>query len=133
MLQSYLSLPLVTNQIEISPLQLALFDEGSLDFLLEKRIRPMAWSPLAGGQIFNQDQRRLRVAETLRAIGEKYGEQRLDVLSYAWLLARPAKIMLIIGSGQIARVESAVRALDITFTEEEWINVYFASQGYDIP
>ncbi|WGE54785.1 aldo/keto reductase [Actinobacillus equuli subsp. equuli] len=133
MLQSYLSLPLVTNQIEISPLQLAPFDDGSLDFLLEKRIRPMAWSPLAGGKMFNQDERSLRVAKALRTIGEKYGEQRLDVLSYAWLLAHPVKIMPIIGSGQITRVENAVRALDIAFSEEEWINVYVASQGHDIP
>nr|WP_254240757.1 aldo/keto reductase [Actinobacillus suis] len=114
-------------------MQLAPFDDGSLDFLLEKRIRPMAWSPLAGGKIFNQDQRSLQVAKALRTIGEKYGEQRLDVLSYAWLLAHPAKIMPIIGSGQIARVENAVRALDITLSEEEWINVYVASQGHDIP
>ncbi|PJG82531.1 aldo/keto reductase [Caviibacterium pharyngocola] len=131
MLQSYVNQPLITNQIEISPLHLTPFDNGTLDFLLEKRIKPMAWSPLAGGKLFAENGH--RVAEILRKIGEKKGETRLDTLAYAWLLSHPAKIMPIVGSGQIERVKSAVDALTISFSEEEWIAVYVASQGHDIP
>ena len=50
MLQSYLDVPLVTNQVEISPYCLEHFDNGNMDFFLEKRIKPLAWSPLAGGK-----------------------------------------------------------------------------------
>ena len=134
MLQSYVKQPLVTNQIEISPLHLTSFDDGNLDFLLEKRIKPMAWSPLAGGKLFSaSNETAKRVAQTLLEIGESKGETRLDTLCYAWLLAHPAKIMPIIGSGNPERVKSAVDSMQISFNEEEWIKVYVASQGHDIP
>ncbi len=134
MLQSYVRQPLITNQIEISPLQLAPFDNGMLDFLLEKRIKPMAWSPLAGGKLFtHNDAASQRVTNALREIGETKGETRLDTLIYAWLLAHPATIMPIIGSGKIERIKNAVDALAITFSQEEWIKVYMAAQGHDIP
>ncbi|TDQ56391.1 putative oxidoreductase [Mesocricetibacter intestinalis] len=134
MLQSYVAQPLVTNQIEISPLHLAPFEDGSLDFLLEKRIKPMAWSALGGGRLFSaQDQCSRRVVQTLAQIGEEKGESRLDTLAYAWLLAHPAQIMPIIGSGKTERIKNAVDALNISFSEEEWIKVYVAARGQDIP
>lgn len=133
MLQSYVKQPLMTNQIEISPLHRQAFDDGTLDFLLEKRIPPMAWSPLAGGRLFNQEENSRAVQKTLLEIGETKGETRLDTLAYAWLLAHPANIMPIMGSGKIERVKSAADALQISFTEEEWIKVYVAAQGHDIP
>lgn len=134
MLQSYVKQPLITNQIEISPLHLNAFDDGSLDFLLEKRIKPMAWSPLAGGRLFDKtDKRGCTVATQLLDIGRDKNEERLDVLALAWLLNHPAYIMPILGSGNIERVRNIVNALKITFTEEEWIKVYVASQGFDIP
>lgn len=134
MLQSYVNQPLVTNQIEISPLHLKPFDDGSLDFLLEKRIKPMAWSPFAGGRLFDPlDERGARVSQALLEIGEQKGESRLEVLALAWLLAHPAKIMPILGSGKIERVRSASDALQLSFSEEEWIKVYVAAQGFDIP
>lgn len=134
MLQSYVDQPLMTNQIEISPLHLAPFEDGSLDFLLEKRIRPMAWSPLGGGRLFDSaDAQSRRVAEALLVAGERQGETRLDTLAYAWLLAHPAKISAIVGSGRLERIRNAADALAVNFTEAEWIAVYAASQGYDVP
>ena len=93
----------------------------------------MAWSPLAGGRLFNQDENSRAVQKTLLEIGETKGETRLDTLAYAWLLAHPANIMPIMGSGKIERMKSAADALQISFTEEEWIKVYVAAQGHDIP
>ena len=45
MLQSYLAEPLLTNQVEASPLHLNAFDDGTIDLALRMRIRPMVWSP----------------------------------------------------------------------------------------
>lgn len=53
MLQSYLPFPLITNQIELSAYNLENFEDGTLNLCQEKRVAPMAWSPLAGGAIFN--------------------------------------------------------------------------------
>lgn len=134
MLQSYLGQNLVTNQIEISPMCLTSFDNGDLDFVLEKRMKPMAWSPLAGGKLFDKnDERAQRIQAALREVGEKYDENRLDTLAYAWLLNHPAQIMPIVGSGQISRIQNAVDALNIHFSDEDWIAVYSASQGKNVP
>ncbi len=134
MLQSWVDQPLVTNQIEISPLHPAPFDDGSLDFMLEKRLRPMAWSPLGGGGLFNpESQRSARIAEALLAAGQAHGETRLDTLAYAWLLAHPAGIMPIVGSGLPDRIRNAADALNIPFNEQEWLSVYTASQGKPLP
>lgn len=134
MLQSHLGQNLVTNQIEISPMCLTSFDNGDLDFALEKRMKPMAWSPLAGGKLFDgNDERAQRIQAALREVGEKYGENRLDTLAYAWLLNHPAKIMPIVGSGQIERIRNAVDALRLNFSEEDWIQIYSASQGKNVP
>ncbi|TNH03260.1 oxidoreductase [Testudinibacter sp. TR-2022] len=134
MLQSYLDQPLLTNQIEISPLHLAPFDDGTLDYLMEKRIRPMAWSPLAGGELFNKDNPAgVRVRKALLDIGQRFNETHLDTLAYAWLLSHPAKITPVIGSGELRRIQRAVDALSIQFSEQDWIEVYKAAQGHDIP
>ncbi len=134
MLQSYVDQTLATNQIEISPLHLAAFEDGSLDYLLEQRVAPMAWSPLGGGRLFDEGNKQSRrVAAALLAAGERQGETRLDTLAYAWLLAHPAGIRPIVGSQRLARIRNAVDALRVTFSEEEWIAVYAASQGHDVP
>ena len=52
LLQSRLDAPLVTNQVEINPLNFDVVHDGTLDQLQMQRISPMAWSCLAGGQIF---------------------------------------------------------------------------------
>lgn len=134
MLQSYVNQTLATNQIEISPLHIAPFEDGSLDYLLEKRVKPMAWSPLAGGQLFDgSDEQSQRVAEALLKAGEAYNETRIDTLAYAWLLNHPSGMMPIVGSGKIERVKNAVDALTIRFSEEAWINVYSAALGHEVP
>jgi predicted oxidoreductase len=97
-------------------------------------MKPMAWSPLAGGKLFDgNDERAQRVQAALREVGEKYGENRLDTLAYAWLLNHPAKIMPIVGSGQISRIQNAVDALRLNFSEEDWIQIYSASVGKPVP
>ncbi len=54
MLQSKLSFPLVTNQVEISVLHTEPFDDGTLDSCAVRGISPMAWSPLGGGELFTE-------------------------------------------------------------------------------
>ena len=134
MLQSYLAEPLLTNQVEASPLHLNAFDDGTIDLALRMRIRPMVWSPLAGGRLFDTtDARSVRVAEALRAVGAPQGEERLDVLALAWLMAHPASIMPVVGSGNPARLRAAAEAVRVKFSEADWISVYAASQGHEVP
>uniref|UniRef100_UPI00046430B9 aldo/keto reductase n=1 Tax=Franconibacter pulveris TaxID=435910 RepID=UPI00046430B9 len=53
LLQSRLPFTLATNQVEISPVYQPLLLDGTLDQLQQLRIRPMAWSCLGGGRLFN--------------------------------------------------------------------------------
>lgn len=134
MLNSYLDNDLVTNQVEISPLCLNSFEDGTLDLMLEKRVKPMAWSPLAGGRIFKcSEDRDLRVKNVLNKIKEEVGARDIDEVAYAWLLMHPSKIMPIVGSGKLDRIKSAVRATEILLTRDQWFEIYVASRGVDIP
>ncbi len=134
LLSAYVEMPLVTNQVEISPMHLDSFIDGTLDHLMMKGVSPMAWSPLAGGDLFkNEDQRSEAVRKALLAVGEKQSENRLDTLAYAFLLNHPSRILPIVGSGKIERVKNAIDSLKIRFTQEEWLNVYKAALGHDLP
>src|SRR5262245_2712905 len=50
-LQAVCPFRLVVNQVEISLANLNCFEDGTLDQCLAERITPMAWSPLAAGQL----------------------------------------------------------------------------------
>ncbi|MGL4875930.1 MAG: aldo/keto reductase [Clostridium sp.] len=133
LLSSYYKEPLVTNQIEISPLKTSSLTDGSLDKALEKRISTMAWSPLAGGRIFKDDfEQALRVRVCLNELKEKYKAESIDQIAYAWLLKHPAKIMPIVGSSKISRVKIAIKALDINLSHEDWYLILEASLGKSV-
>ena len=134
MLNSYLDDSLVTNQVEISPLCLDAFENGTLDLMLEKRVKPMAWSPLAGGRLFKgNDERAIRVQKVLNKIKEEVSANDIDEVAYAWLLMHPSKIMPIVGSGKLDRIKAAVKATEIKLTRDQWFEIYVASRGVDIP
>ncbi len=124
MLQSYLDFPLITNQIELSAYHLENFEDGTVDLCQEERIAPMAWSPLAGGSIFSSDDERVKnLRVTLERIAGEIGAQGIDEVLYAWLLSHPANIMPIVGSGKINRIESAIRALNLTLSRDQWFEI----------
>ncbi len=134
MLQSYLKDPLVTNQIEVSPLQLEHFQKGTIDLLQEKRIKPMIWSPLSGGRIFNDQSASVqRIRSVLFEIAEECEAKDIDQVMYAWLLAHPANMMPISGSGKIDRVKKAADALEINLTRQQWFRIYESAQGHPVP
>ncbi|OPH53747.1 aldo/keto reductase [Vibrio campbellii] len=134
LLQSRLSKPLVTNQVEINPLNFEVAHDGTLDLLQTHRVRPMAWSCLGGGSIFTGDtEQAVRVRNELEAIREEVGANSIDEVIYAWVRRLPSKPMPIIGSGKIERVQAAVNALNIELTREQWYRVWVASKGHGVP
>lgn len=133
MLSSYLPFPLVTNQVEISVSHLDTFQDGTIEHCLQKRVAPMAWSPLAGGNIFaNNDEKTNRINKALQEVGEELSISEVDKLMYAWLLHHPSKIMPIVGSGKIDRIRAAAEALEIKLTRQQWFKIWIASTGEDV-
>ncbi|MFW1708217.1 aldo/keto reductase family oxidoreductase [Vibrio parahaemolyticus] len=134
LLQSRLGKPLVTNQVEINPLNFEVAHDGTLDQMQMLRTRPMAWSCLGGGSIFSgESEQSIRVRNELEAIREEVGATSIDQVIYAWVRSLPSKPILIIGSGKIERVQTAVNALNIELTREQWYRVWVASKGHGVP
>ncbi|ELX7500302.1 aldo/keto reductase family oxidoreductase [Vibrio fluvialis] len=134
LLQSRLGKPLVTNQVEINPLNFDVAHDGTLDQMQMLRTRPMAWSCLGGGAIFNGDSEQAqRVRAVLEELREELGAESIDQVIYAWVRALPSKPLPIIGSGKIERVQAAVDALGLTLSREQWYRVWVASKGHGVP
>lgn len=134
MLDNYLDDKLVTNQVEISPLCLENFENGNMDYFVEKKIKPMAWSPLAGGKIIiPKTEREQRIFNCLTEVANDLNVSNIDKIIYSWLLKHPSNIIPIIGSGKISRIKNAVAALTIEMTTEQWYQIYIASLGKDLP
>ncbi len=134
LLQSRLSMRLVTNQIEIAPSHLEHIYNGNLDYLQKERIYPMAWSPLGGGIIFNpSDEHTVRLKTKLEQIANELGLESIDKVIYSWILSHPAKIIPVVGSGKLNRLKSAVGALKIKLSVEQWFKILVASQGHPVP
>lgn len=134
LLQSRLGKPLVTNQVEINPLNFEVAHDGTLDQMQMLRTRPMAWSCLGGGSIFSgESEQAIRVRSELEAIREEVGATSIDQVIYAWVRRLPSKPIPIIGSGKIERVQTAVNALNIELTREQWYRVWVASKGHGVP
>ncbi|MHB8905594.1 MAG: aldo/keto reductase [Melioribacteraceae bacterium] len=133
MLQSRLDFPLSTNQIEVSVLCTEHFDNGNVDYLQEKRVAPMVWSPFAGGRIFweNSDQA-IRVRNVLNEFAVKY-QTGIDAIANAWLLAHPVNFIVVLGTGKIERIKSALKGMEIKLTREEWFKIWIASKGNEVP
>lgn len=133
MLQARIDVPLVTNQIEISPFQLAPFTNGDLDLAVKHRFKPMAWSPFGGGKLFNQAEIRPELKATLESIGNRYDGATIDLVVLAWLMRHPAGILPVLGTTKPERIGKMAQALDIELTNSEWFEIYVAARGEDIP
>ncbi len=132
LLQSRLPFSLVTNQLEISPVQQSGLLDGSLDQCQQLRIRPMAWSCLGGGRLFN-DPHFQPLRDELERVRQETGASSLDQVVYAWILMLPSRPLPIIGSGKTARVSDAVGALSVTLSRQQWFRIRKAALGYDVP
>ena len=129
LLQSAMSTPLLTNQIEISLAETSSLRNGDMAFLQERGIRPMAWSPLGGGSLFS-DGSDLRTAISKVALQHEIDEAAVAV---AWLLAHPAGILPVMGSNRIDRIRMFADALKVGMDRATWFELYVSALGADVP
>ncbi|HEH9404269.1 TPA: aldo/keto reductase family oxidoreductase [Aeromonas bestiarum] len=132
LLQSRLPFPLVTNQLEISPLNQSTTLDGTLDQCQQLRIKPMAWSCLGGGRLFN-GQEYVPLRAELEQIRHEVGAQHIEQLVYAWVMMLPSQPLPLIGSGKRERIAAAVAAESIVLTRQQWFRIRKAALGYDVP
>lgn len=132
LLQTRLPFSLVTNQLEISPVQQSVLLDGSLDQCQQHRIRPMAWSCLGGGLLFS-DPHYQPLRDELETVRQEIGASSLEQVVYAWVMMLPSKPMPIIGSGKTQRVSEAAGAVQLKMNRQQWFRIRKAALGYDVP
>lgn len=124
---------LVTNQIEFSPLQMQALADGSLEQAVDLDLRPMIWSPLAGGRLFDRSQEQhRRVHAVLSELAAAHGVSAAT-MAYAWILRHPSRPVPITGSGRTEALREAMAATQIDMSGEDWYRVWQASMGHDVP
>jgi len=132
LLQSRLPFTLTTNQVEISPVHQPLLLDGTLDQLQQLRVRPMAWSCLGGGRLFN-DITFQPLRDELAQVAQELNASSIEEVVYAWILRLPSQPLPIIGSGKIERVRAAIAAEHLQLTRQQWFRIRKAALGYDVP
>jgi predicted oxidoreductase len=106
--------------------------DGTLEQCVDLGLRPMVWSPLAGGRLFSgQDEQAQRVRAVLQALGERHAVS-VATVAYAWILRHPSRPLPITGSGRIEALREAVAALAVTLSAEDWYRVWQASIGHEV-
>jgi predicted oxidoreductase len=134
LLAAKLDVPLVTNQIEYSVLNMEAHADGSVELCQKLALRPMAWSPLGGGRLFQDDSDRAKhLRETLARVGREVGGASIDQVAIAWILRHPVQFVPVLGSGNPARIQRAVEALKIELSAEQWFEIRRDSLGRDVP
>jgi len=129
LLQSAMTERLVTNQIELSLGALDPFVNGDIAHLQEHHIPPMAWSPLAGGQLLATAPQPLRelLADLAQASGTDW-----SAVAVAWLLHHPARILPVLGTNDPGRIARASQAFDVPMDRQTWFRLYSAALDREV-
>ncbi len=116
-----------TNQIELNPCCFEHFNSGMIDVLQGEKIKPMVWSPLAGGNLLTSDDECFaKTRMVCEELAIKYGVS-VSTIIYAWILNHPVGCMPIVGSSKVERLQEAIDALDLKLELRDWYHIYTAS------
>ena len=130
LLQLAMKNTLATNQIELSVLAHHSFTNGDVAFHQKNATPMMAWSPLAGGNLFNGQNDAVTAA--LDAIARDRGVD-VSAVAVAWLLAHPSKILPVMGTNNLSRISRLSDACDVKLDRQEWYEIYTAALGHEVP
>lgn len=124
--------PLVTNQVEFSPLHLNPMLDSTFDGLQAMNIHPMIWSALAGGQLFNSELESVaRIGAAISSVADEL-ETSFSSVIYAWIFRLPSRPIVLTGSGRIRVISEAVDATNIVLSREQWFKILAAVQGKEV-
>jgi predicted oxidoreductase len=134
LLNSLMEKPLATNQLEFHLLHHEPMHDGTFHQCEKSGVRPMAWSPLAGGKLFDpENPAAQRLAAAAKKLSSRYGGATLEQLAYAWIIAHPSRPLPVIGTNKLERIQSAAKADDIVLERQDWFTLWEAAQGRRIP
>lgn len=129
LLSSYLRVPIVTNHIELNLLNTAAFDNGQIDYMKQKYMRPLAMAPLGEGKIANSIEKKpLLIRRKLEELSLKYNAN-IESIAVAWIVKLGA--LPLIGTTNEQRIKNIVSAFDVDLDRQDWYDLYDASREED--
>ena len=150
LLEKYLGMPLVANQIQLSITNCTSMSQGInvnmendratmrdgsvIDYCRLNDITLQAWSPFQYGffsGVFIDNPKFEELNKVMQEVADAHSVTKTTI-AIAWLLRHPAKIMPVTGTTKLSRLEDCLKAADITLTREEWYAIYRAA-GNQIP
>ncbi|MBC7423199.1 MAG: aldo/keto reductase, partial [Ferruginibacter sp.] len=122
----FLRVPIVTNHVELNLLNTTALDNGQVDYIKQRYMRPLAASPLASGRIENgTDELAVRVRIKLQEIAIKYSTN-IESIAVAWLIKLGA--LPLIGTTSEPRIANIVAAFSIELNNQDWYEIYQSSK-----
>jgi predicted oxidoreductase len=126
LLASYLRVPIVTNHIELNLLNTTALDNGQLDYIKQRYMRPLASAPLAGGRIENgTDKLAVSIHFKLEKLSKKYNAH-IESIAVAWLIKLGA--LPLIGTVSEQRIRNIVNSFSIDLDKQDWYDLYNTSR-----
>jgi predicted oxidoreductase len=151
LLRKYVKQPVIANQVELNLLHNYLINDGvvanirggeyvgaagTLDYCRLHDIMIQAWSPVAGGALFNPpDDASANVKAAAREIAllAQQHQTTKEAIALAWLLRHPAGIQPIIGTLKPERIVESVKGDDVQLSRIEWYRLFAAANGKPVP
>jgi predicted oxidoreductase len=133
-LRAHLGDALVSTQPEFSAAQLDPLRDGTFDLCMELDITPLAWSPLGGGRLLDDNDASVRpeLRLVLDEIAGREGVSRACV-AVAFVLAHPARPIAILGTQQPDRLRELNRAARVKLDRADLYRIIVASEGVPLP
>jgi predicted oxidoreductase len=134
LLNSHMEKLLATNQVEFHLLHMDPIYDGTLTQCEKLGALPMAWSPLAGGRLFDPSiEAAQRISKAVDKMAARYGRASIEQLAYAWIMAHPSRPLPVIGTNRVERIRTAAAAAEIVLEREDWYALWEAAQGQKVP
>ncbi|MFI3246446.1 MAG: aldo/keto reductase [Ferrimonas sp.] len=134
LLQSRLELPLVAQQLTLSPWQTEALTDGRLDYCQQHHLKPLLWAaPHDVGTSHPQTCRTQRLSAVLEKLAHEIGATHVDQVICAWLLALPQAPLLIRHDHRLETLQSAIKAQQLLLTREQWHRLWQAHSNANVP
>jgi predicted oxidoreductase len=151
LLRKYVKQPFIANQVELNLLHNYLINDGvvanirggeyvgaagTLDYCRLHDIMIQAWSPVAGGALFNPPDdapANIKAAAREIALLAQQHQTTKEAIALAWLLRHPAGIQPIIGTLKTERIVESVKGDDVQLSRIEWYRLFAAANGKPVP